>query len=29
MYIKSQIKPVAPLADACTCGHGTMPVKAL
>lgn len=30
MYIKSQIKPVAAVADKCTCGHGgmTQPVLA-
>ena len=24
MYIKSLIKPVAAIADKCTCGHGSM-----
>jgi len=24
MYIKAMIKTVAPVADKCTCGHGSM-----
>jgi hypothetical protein len=29
MYIKAQIKTVAPVADKCTCGHGSMTTPVL